>query len=72
MLEKSARRTITNCMAEIAALHAAAQHKRYGQVADLLEKLSPKAIRFVAQAEAKPPTTHLHRLAGTAPATHRV
>ena len=29
---------------EIAALNTAAQHERYGQVADLLEKLSPKAI----------------------------
>jgi hypothetical protein len=30
--------------AEIAALNTAAQYKRYGQVADLLDKLSPKAI----------------------------
>ena len=34
--------------AEIAALHAAAQHERYGQVADLLEKLSPQAFRLLS------------------------
>jgi hypothetical protein len=34
--------------AEIAALHAAAQHKRYGQVADLLEMLSPQAFRLLS------------------------
>jgi hypothetical protein len=33
--------------AEIAALHAAAQHKRYGRVADLLERLSPEAIALL-------------------------
>ena len=35
--------------AEIAALHAAAQHKRYGQVADLLEGLSPKASGLLSK-----------------------
>lgn len=34
---------------EIAALNTAAQHKRYGQVADLLEKLSPKAIGLLSK-----------------------
>jgi hypothetical protein len=34
--------------AEIAALHAAAQHKRYGQVAELLERLSPQAFHLLS------------------------
>jgi hypothetical protein len=34
---------------EIAALHAAAERQRCGQVADLLEKLSPKASRLLSK-----------------------
>ena len=41
--------TVNELRAEIAALHAAAERKRYGQVADLLEKLSSKASELLSK-----------------------
>ena len=40
---------VNELRSEIAALHAAAERKRCGQVADLLEKLSQKASRLLSK-----------------------
>jgi len=45
--------TVNELRAEIATLHAAAERKRYGQVADLLEKLSSKASELLSKRAAR-------------------
>lgn len=45
--------TVNELRAEIATLHAAAERKRCGQVADLLEKLSSKASELLSKRAAR-------------------